>query len=624
MIGTSVTKQIYVGDGVTTAFPFSFPFSDVDYVKVSLYDIESGIETPLDSDYFVDAENSTVHYPGYPPGEEPPEDEQPPVLTSDTKIIIYRETPISQLEDLGEKYPLPTIEGMVDKNTMILQELNEEVTRAVKVKMGSDHTPDEFMDDIADAVQSAKGYADDAQDSADAADASVTKAAKWAEGSDADVSALGGTHSSKGWSDVSKGHSDDASGYATAASGSAAAASGHETHASYWAEGTDGQVTPLGGTHSAKGWAADSAASAASVVANVGKAQTWAEGSDADVAVLGGEHSSKNWAAEAKAWAMSMANLPVASIVPWGGSSNTPPVGFLFCDGSAVSRTMYPDLFAAIGTTWGAGDGSTTFNLPTSEDLVLQGASTTNPVGTYLSAGLPNIEGTIAMNAQSMERQSGAIYQDTSSMPNVMGIDAYASVGNLCFDASRSNSIYGNSTTVQPPAACVRFMIKAFDGQTPDSALIDITQYASDLANKADRSLSNLNGTGEDHFLNKDFTIIYPNGGSESSPANISNNTRYVETNPFPGYYVACMAEIFYDNEWAFVPFIDFYASGNGSSGISCAQLDGGNIVLQTGEVVRTGLANNYSGYIGSPVQQVIYSAPCRVRVFKIGKVANS
>lgn len=40
------------------------------------------------------------------------------------------------------------------------------------------------------------------------------------------------------------------------------------------------------------------------------------------------------------------------------------PSGYLACDGSAISRTTYSALFAAIGTTWGAGDGSTTFNLP--------------------------------------------------------------------------------------------------------------------------------------------------------------------------------------------------------------------------------------------------------------------
>ena len=45
-------------------------------------------------------------------------------------------------------------------------------------------------------------------------------------------------------------------------------------------------------------------------------------------------------------------------------ATTTAPTGYLECDGSAVSRTTYADLFAIIGTTWGAGDGSSTFNLP--------------------------------------------------------------------------------------------------------------------------------------------------------------------------------------------------------------------------------------------------------------------
>lgn len=45
-------------------------------------------------------------------------------------------------------------------------------------------------------------------------------------------------------------------------------------------------------------------------------------------------------------------------------ASATPPAGWLLCDGSPVSRSLYAELFAAIGTTWGAGDGVSTFNLP--------------------------------------------------------------------------------------------------------------------------------------------------------------------------------------------------------------------------------------------------------------------
>jgi len=54
--------------------------------------------------------------------------------------------------------------------------------------------------------------------------------------------------------------------------------------------------------------------------------------------------------------------MPVGVILPFGGSSA--PVGYLLCDGVEVSRTTYARLFAVIGTTYGAGDGSTTFNLP--------------------------------------------------------------------------------------------------------------------------------------------------------------------------------------------------------------------------------------------------------------------
>ena len=52
---------------------------------------------------------------------------------------------------------------------------------------------------------------------------------------------------------------------------------------------------------------------------------------------------------------------------------STPPTGWLACDGSAVSRSTYASLFSAIGTTWGAGDGSSTFNLPDLEGAFLRG-----------------------------------------------------------------------------------------------------------------------------------------------------------------------------------------------------------------------------------------------------------
>lgn len=56
--------------------------------------------------------------------------------------------------------------------------------------------------------------------------------------------------------------------------------------------------------------------------------------------------------------------VPTGTIQIWSGSNTNIPEGWLLCDGSTVSRTNYARLFTAIGTTYGTGDGSSTFNLP--------------------------------------------------------------------------------------------------------------------------------------------------------------------------------------------------------------------------------------------------------------------
>ena len=72
----------------------------------------------------------------------------------------------------------------------------------------------------------------------------------------------------------------------------------------------------------------------------------------------------------------------VGAIKPW--TKSTAPDGYLLCDGSAVSRTTYADLFAVTGTTYGAGDSSTTFNVPNLQGKMPQGfdGNTYNLAGT--------------------------------------------------------------------------------------------------------------------------------------------------------------------------------------------------------------------------------------------------
>lgn len=81
------------------------------------------------------------------------------------------------------------------------------------------------------------------------------------------------------------------------------------------------------------------------------------------------------------------AGTPTGSILPWG--KTTAPDGFLLCDGAAVSRTTYDKLFAAIGTNYGVGDGSTTFNVPDLNDKILVGGAPGAGGGTQSPAAAP-------------------------------------------------------------------------------------------------------------------------------------------------------------------------------------------------------------------------------------------
>lgn len=94
--------------------------------------------------------------------------------------------------------------------------------------------------------------------------------------------------------------------------------------------------------------------------------------------------------------------LPAGSVTTYAGS--TPPNGWLLCNGQAVGRTAYAALYAAIGTTYGAGDGSTTFNVPDLRGRV--------------AAGLDNMGGTDAGRldwANTLGTASGAQYHTLST-----------------------------------------------------------------------------------------------------------------------------------------------------------------------------------------------------------------
>lgn len=153
----------------------------------------------------------------------------------------------------------------------------------------------------------------------------------------------------------------------------------------------------------------------------------------------------------------------IGSIAAFAGSSL--PSGWLLCDGSAISRTTYSALFSAVGTTYGAGNGSTTFNVPNLVDKFIEGAATS---GTVKAAGLPNITGSFTVRpsnsaAAILGTTTGAMELGTADNSswyiNCTSQSAQKVAEKATFNASRSSSVYGNSSTVQPPALTMQYAI---------------------------------------------------------------------------------------------------------------------------------------------------------------------
>ncbi|OUO94816.1 phage tail protein [Cloacibacillus sp. An23] len=102
------------------------------------------------------------------------------------------------------------------------------------------------------------------------------------------------------------------------------------------------------------------------------------------------------------------------------------PEGYLYCDGSEVNRNVYKELFAAIGTTWGAGDGADTFNIPDLRGIFVRGDGGENnaDLGVRQGDAIRNIKG----------RLFDYLWQDVNG-------------GDVPILSASNNGCFGNNTT---------------------------------------------------------------------------------------------------------------------------------------------------------------------------------
>lgn len=155
------------------------------------------------------------------------------------------------------------------------------------------------------------------------------------------------------------------------------------------------------------------------------------------------------------------ATLPVGVVMPT--ATSTAPSGWFICDGSAVSRETYSALFSAIGTTYGTGDGSTTFNLPNLKGKIPVGYDESDT--DFNSVGKTGGEKThtITVNEMPSHSHTSTFYQaytgTTGSTNNVEG--AYTNYNYKKISLTTSATGGGAAHNNMPPFVTMNYIIYA-------------------------------------------------------------------------------------------------------------------------------------------------------------------
>lgn len=167
---------------------------------------------------------------------------------------------------------------------------------------------------------------------------------------------------------------------------------------------------------------------------------------------------------------------PVGTVEMYAGTST--PDGYLPCDGSNVSRVTYASLFAALGTTWGAGNGTTTFGLPDFRDRFPFGAGGTKSVGDsggaatvgLITANLPSHTHSFTTSSDGAHTHTLGVASTTTIDSNVLGRNAFGANASEVTDSNGAHTHSGTTGatgsgtafSILPSYRAVAFIIKAF------------------------------------------------------------------------------------------------------------------------------------------------------------------
>lgn len=213
------------------------------------------------------------------------------------------------------------------------------------------------------------------------------------------------------------------------------------------------------------------------------------------------------------------AENPIATILAYAGSEA--PNGYLLCRGQAVSRTTYSLLFDAIGTQYGTGDGSTTFNVPDLQGKVIAGLDIVDEDFNVLGKTggsktvqltknqLPNIYGRILMHSGESSTNIADVTGVFSSSLN--NANKYKSGGSESSGAKSKGDVIlnvGNNEAHEnkQPYNTLNYIIKAYSGTD-----LPVPVNTSSVKNVYDNSVSNVYSTSQANIRFGDIAVLYDN-----------------------------------------------------------------------------------------------------------------
>lgn len=159
--------------------------------------------------------------------------------------------------------------------------------------------------------------------------------------------------------------------------------------------------------------------------------------------------------------------LPVGAII--STFSTEAPYGFLFCNGDNISRTEYSELFSLLGTSFGSGDGKTTFTLPNLTGRFIKGTTDSSKIGSTEEPTLPNLKGCFTMGINNLSvpspTVSGNFLYGVTGVGNGKGDNSggWGDTFTYSYNASRVSSAYRDGyNSVKPDSIRMSYIIRAF------------------------------------------------------------------------------------------------------------------------------------------------------------------